>query len=78
MKNERYNVKGFFVTGTDTGVGKTIIAGALIAALRMLGYRTCGMKPVETGCKKSKVKSQRSKISSLDGGAYWGATGRGY
>ncbi|MFZ5907615.1 MAG: dethiobiotin synthase [Nitrospirota bacterium] len=42
--------KGFFVTGTDTGVGKTIITGALILALRRLGINACGMKPLETGC----------------------------
>jgi dethiobiotin synthetase len=43
-------VKGFFVTGTDTGVGKTIITAALIKASNLLGFRTCGMKPIETGC----------------------------
>ena len=42
--------KGFFVTGTDTGVGKTIIALALIRALEMFGFRTGAMKPVESGC----------------------------
>jgi len=42
--------KGFFVTGTDTGVGKTIITAALIKASSLLGFRTCGMKPIETGC----------------------------
>ena len=44
--------KGFFITGTDTGVGKTLITGALILGLRLLGIRACGMKPVETGCIK--------------------------
>lgn len=42
--------KGFFITGTDTGVGKTVVAGAFIRALGMLGVRACGMKPVESGC----------------------------
>jgi dethiobiotin synthetase len=42
--------KGFFVTGTDTGVGKTVIAAALIRAAGHLGVKACGMKPVETGC----------------------------
>jgi len=41
---------GFFITGTDTGVGKTVIAAALIRALNMLGMKTAGMKPVESGC----------------------------
>lgn len=44
--------KGFFVTATDTGVGKTIISSALILLLRSIGYNVCGMKPIETGCKK--------------------------
>jgi dethiobiotin synthetase len=42
--------KGFFITGTDTGVGKTIVSAALIRALTMLGVKAAGMKPVETGC----------------------------
>ena len=37
------------VTGTDTGVGKTVIAASLIAALRQRGLRVAAMKPVETG-----------------------------
>jgi dethiobiotin synthetase len=44
--------KGFFVTGTDTGVGKTIVAAALIRAIALVGLSVCGMKPVETGCRK--------------------------
>ncbi|MBA4373301.1 MAG: dethiobiotin synthase [Thermodesulfovibrio sp.] len=42
--------KGFFVTGTDTGVGKTIMSMALIRALEMLGIRVGAMKPIESGC----------------------------
>lgn len=41
---------GFFVTGTDTGVGKTIVTGAIIKVMHSLGKNTCVMKPVETGC----------------------------
>lgn len=43
---------GFFITGTDTGVGKTVVAGAFIRAIEMLGVRACGMKPVESGCRR--------------------------
>ncbi len=39
------------VTGTDTGVGKTVIAGALAIAARLAGRRVAVLKPVETGCK---------------------------
>jgi dethiobiotin synthetase len=37
------------VTGTDTGVGKTVIAAALVLALRERGVRAIGFKPAETG-----------------------------
>ena len=42
--------KGIFITGTDTGVGKTIVAGGIAAALRERGINVGVMKPVETGC----------------------------
>jgi dethiobiotin synthetase len=38
-----------FVTGTDTGVGKTLIASALVRALVQNGLRVAGMKPVAAG-----------------------------
>jgi dethiobiotin synthetase len=41
--------RGFFVTGTDTGVGKTLVACALLRALRARGEDVAGMKPIETG-----------------------------
>lgn len=40
---------GFFVTGTDTGVGKTVVACALLHALAARGLRAVGMKPVAAG-----------------------------
>lgn len=39
----------FLVTGTDTGVGKTVVAAGLILALRARGRRAVGFKPAETG-----------------------------
>ena len=41
--------KGFFITGTDTGVGKTRVAVALTRALVARGVRTAVMKPVAAG-----------------------------
>ena len=41
--------RGLFVTGTDTGVGKTVVSCALIRALRERGVDAAGMKPIETG-----------------------------
>lgn len=43
-------MKGFFVTGTDTGVGKTVVSAALVAAARARGIDAVPMKPVQTGC----------------------------
>jgi dethiobiotin synthetase len=45
--------RGWFVTGTDTGVGKTVVSCALAAALRRAGWRVGVMKPVETGVGES-------------------------
>jgi len=41
--------RGVFVTGTDTGVGKTLVACALLRALRARGVDAGAMKPIETG-----------------------------
>lgn len=43
---------GIFMTGTDTGVGKTFFTAALAAYGRELGYRVGVMKPAETGCEE--------------------------
>lgn len=45
-------MRGFFVTGTDTGVGKTVISAILINILKLQGLKTCAMKPFETGVLK--------------------------
>lgn len=42
--------RAWFVTGTDTGVGKTRAAVALLHRLRADGLRAVGMKPVASGC----------------------------
>jgi dethiobiotin synthetase len=53
--------KGIFITGTDTGVGKTIVSAAIIRALIKKGIRVGAMKPIETGCKKANGKRQTAK-----------------
>lgn len=40
----------YFVTGTDTGVGKTLVSCALLHAFAAQGRRVVGMKPVAAGC----------------------------
>ncbi|HEV7610653.1 MAG TPA: dethiobiotin synthase [Steroidobacteraceae bacterium] len=41
--------RGIFITGTDTGVGKTLVSTALMRALKDRGLRVAGMKPVASG-----------------------------
>ena len=41
-----------YVTGTDTGIGKTLASCALLQALRGHGLRAAGMKPVASGCER--------------------------
>jgi dethiobiotin synthetase len=42
-------LRGCFVTATDTGVGKTVVAAAIAAGLRARGVRVAASKPVVTG-----------------------------
>ena len=44
---------GYFITGTDTGIGKTLVACALLHALSSRGLRAAGMKPVAAGAQRS-------------------------
>jgi dethiobiotin synthetase len=44
-------LKGIFITGTDTGVGKTYVATGIASALRSRGVDVGVMKPAETGCR---------------------------
>jgi dethiobiotin synthetase len=46
----RISIPGLFVTGTDTGVGKTLVAGAIADWFRRRGVRTGVCKPMATGC----------------------------
>ncbi|MCP9472988.1 MAG: dethiobiotin synthase [Nitrospira sp.] len=46
--------RGLFITGTDTGVGKTVVSAALAIALKWLGHRVGVMKPIETGVSPSR------------------------
>jgi len=50
-----------FVTGTDTGVGKTRVSAALLRALHRAGHaRVVGMKPVAAGCDWVEAEEGRS------------------
>ncbi|QNM96097.1 dethiobiotin synthase [Chitinimonas koreensis] len=43
-------MRGYFVTGTDTEVGKTYVTAALLRAAAAAGHRAVGMKPIASGC----------------------------
>lgn len=43
----------WFITGTDTGVGKTLVSQAMLQALVHAGRRAVGMKPVASGCEST-------------------------
>jgi dethiobiotin synthetase len=45
--------QGFFITGTDTDVGKTTVALGLMAAFQKQGLSVAAMKPVSAGCEKT-------------------------
>jgi len=45
--------KSFFITGTDTDVGKTLIATGLLVAAKNKGLTTAALKPVAAGCEKT-------------------------
>jgi dethiobiotin synthetase len=61
--------RGLFVTGTDTGVGKTVIACALVRGLAALGCRVAGMKPVAAGAERTGEGLRNSDALALMGAA---------
>jgi dethiobiotin synthetase len=57
---------GIFVTGTDTGVGKTLVAAAVAVALKKEGYEVGVMKPIETGVLPSgMVHSDAARLRAI-------------
>jgi dethiobiotin synthetase len=56
---------GFFVTGTDTGVGKTLVSCALLRALARRGLRVAGMKPVAAGAERVLGKLVNDDVIAL-------------
>ena len=59
------SARGIFVTGTDTGVGKTVIACALVRALRDAGARVAVMKPVASGAFETTAGLRNSDAVAL-------------
>jgi dethiobiotin synthetase len=60
----RATIPGLFITGTDTGVGKTAVAAGIAASLLRRGRRVAVCKPVATGCERRRegLVSQDAEI----------------
>ncbi len=63
---------GLFITGTDTGVGKTYVGALIVKSLCETGYRVGVYKPVASGCRRNE---QRELVSD-DALALWNAAGK--
>lgn len=57
--------KAFFITGTDTDAGKTLVATGLLAAARQRGLSTLGLKPVAAGCVRGEQGLRNSDALAL-------------
>lgn len=62
----RMRARGFFITGTDTGVGKTEVACALLRALDHSGWSAVGMKPIAAGARLAGAVLRNSDVRRLD------------
>ena len=54
--------KRFFITGTDTDIGKTLAACALLQAINRAGWTSVGYKPVAAGCRRTDRSTRSVKI----------------
>ena len=61
-------MNGLFITGTDTGIGKTALSALLLAELRQRNINAAPMKPAQTGCSKAAtgVRNQESGIGNQE------------
>jgi dethiobiotin synthetase len=57
---------GVFVTGTDTGVGKTVVAAGLVRGFKGMGIDVGVMKPVATGCYRERRADHGYELRSED------------
>lgn len=62
-------MRGFFVTGTDTGVGKTLVSCALLHFYAQTGLRAIGMKPVAAGAELVRGTLQNEDVIALQAAA---------
>lgn len=65
------HIPGLFITGTDTGVGKTYVAALMARQLAAAGHRVGVYKPAASGCRR-----EGKTLISDDAVALWEAAGR--
>lgn len=58
-------MKGIFVTGTDTEIGKTVVSSSLVHGLAHLGFRVAGIKPVASGAEVTAAGLRNSDAEIL-------------
>ena len=58
-------MNGFFITGTDTGVGKTALSALLLAELRRRGIHAAPFKAAQTGCTRKGVSPEAFDLDDL-------------
>ena len=58
-------IKAFFIAGTDTEVGKTVVSKAILQAMAAKGLSTIGYKPVAAGCKETEEGMRNSDALHL-------------
>lgn len=58
-------MRGYFITGTDTDVGKTLVALGLIEKLQQQGLRVGAMKPLSAGCETTHEGLRNSDATQL-------------
>lgn len=61
--------RAFFVTGTDTDVGKTVVTAGLLTAAAGLGLRTAAVKPVAAGCEATEAGLRNADALQLQAAA---------
>jgi dethiobiotin synthetase len=59
-------MNGIFITGTDTGIGKTVLSALLLAELRRRDINAAPMKPVQTGCLAEGLSPGASGLAAPD------------
>jgi dethiobiotin synthetase len=66
----KHSLKRYFITGTDTGAGKTFVTTAMARRARALGQKVFAFKPIETGCELvdgRRVGADQETISAASG-----------